>query len=71
MFIKTGMTLKYPNILPKHINRNVVLWKALITKEQKSKLDSLFVQDFTKLQILLMNVEALSTKKALILPVNF
>ena len=49
----------------KHIDRNIVLWKALITKEQKSKLDSLFVQDFTKLQILLMNVEALSTKKGL------
>ncbi len=54
-----------PEHLPKHINRNVVLWKALITKEQKSKLDSLFEQDFTKLQILLMNVEALSTSKGL------
>ena len=54
-----------PAHLAKHIDRNVVLWKALITKEQKSKLDSLFVQDFTKLQILLMNVEALSTKKGL------
>ena len=54
-----------PEHLPKHINRNVVLWKALITKEQKSKLDSLFEQDFTKLQILIMNVEALSTKKGL------
>ena len=54
-----------PEHLPKHIDRNVVLWKTLITKEQKSKLDSLFVQDFTKLQILLMNVEALSTKKGL------
>ena len=54
-----------PEHLPKHINRNVVLWKALITKEQKLKCDSLFEQDFTKLQILLMNVEALSTKKGL------
>ena len=52
-----------PEHLPKHIDRNVVLWKSLITKEQKLKLDSLFKQDFTKLQILLMNVEALSTKK--------
>ena len=52
-----------PEHLAKHIDRNVVLWKALITKEQKSKLDSLFKQDFTKLQVLLMNVEALSTKK--------
>ena len=54
-----------PEHLPKHIDRNVVLWKAMITKEQKSKLDSLFVEDFTKLQIFIMNVEALSTKKGL------
>ena len=54
-----------PEHLAEHIDRNVVLWKALITKEQKSKLDSLFKQDFTKLQILIMNVEALSTKKGL------
>jgi len=54
-----------PEHLVKHIDRNVVLWKALITKEQKLKCDSLFEQDFTKLQILLMNVEALSTKKGL------
>jgi len=54
-----------PEHLAEHIDRNVVLWKALITKEQKSKLDSLFVQDFTKLQIFIMNVEALSTRKGL------
>ena len=54
-----------PIHLPDHIDRNVVLWKSLITKEQKSKLDSLFQQDFTKLQIFIMNVEALSTKKGL------
>ena len=54
-----------PEHLPKHIDRNVVLWKALITKEQKLKLDSLFDNDFTKLQIFVMNVEALSTKKGL------
>ena len=54
-----------PEHLAKHIDRNIVLWKALITKEQKSKLDSLFEQDFTKLQIFVMNVEALSTKKGL------
>ena len=54
-----------PEHLAEHIDRNVVLWKALITKEQKSKLDSLFEQDFTKLQVLIMNVEALSTRKGL------
>ena len=54
-----------PEHLAEHIDRNVVLWKALITKEQKSNLDSLFEPDFTKLQIFIMNVEALSTKKGL------
>ena len=54
-----------PIHLPDHIDRNVVLWKSLITKEQKLKLDSLFEHDFTKLQILIMNVEALSTSKGL------
>ena len=62
---KNWFDSEIPEHLAKHIDRNVVLWKALITKEQKSKLDSLFVQDFTKLQILLMNVEALSTSKGL------
>ena len=52
-----------PEHLPKHIDRNVVLWKSLITKEQKLKYDSLFRHDFTKLDIFIMNVEALSTKK--------
>ena len=52
-----------PEHLPKQIDRNVGLWRSLITKEQKLKCDSLFKQDFTKLQIFIMNVEALSTKK--------
>ena len=54
-----------PEHLPKHIDRNVVLWKSLTTKEQKLKYDSLFKHDFTKLHIFIMNVEALSTKKGL------
>ena len=52
-----------PEHLAEHIARNVVLWKSLVTRQQKLKCDSLFDHDFTKLQILLMNVEALSTKK--------
>ncbi len=54
-----------PEHLPKHINRNVVLWRSLITKEQKLKYDSLFKPDFDILNIFIMNVEALSTKKGL------
>ena len=52
-----------PIHLADHIDRNVVLWKSLITKEQKLKYDSLLKIDYTKLHIFIMNVEALSTKK--------
>ena len=52
-----------PVHLVDHIDRNIVLWKSLITKEQKRKYDSLFKTDYTKLHIFIMNVEALSTKK--------
>ena len=54
-----------PIHLADHIDRNVVLWQSLITKEQKRKCDSLFKVDYTKLHIFIMNVEALSTKKGL------
>ena len=54
-----------PIHLADHIETNVVLWKSLITKEQKLKYDSLFKIDYTKLHIFIMNVEALSTKKGL------
>jgi len=54
-----------PIHLVDHIEKNVVLWKSLITKEQKRKCDSLFKVDYTKLHIFIMNVEALSTKKGL------
>ena len=54
-----------PEHLPDHINSNVVLWQSLTTKEQKLKYDSLFKPDFYILNIFIMNVEALSTKKGL------
>jgi len=54
-----------PAHLADHIDRNVVLWKSLITKEQKLKYDSLLKIDYTKLHVFIMNVEALSTKKGL------
>ena len=60
---KNWFDSEIPEHLPEHINRNVVLWKSLVTRQQKLKCDSLFDRDFTKIQILLMNVEALSTKK--------
>jgi SNF2 family DNA or RNA helicase len=52
-----------PIHLVDHIEKNIVLWKSLTTKEQKLKYNSLFKIDYTKLHIFIMNVEALSTKK--------
>jgi len=45
-----------------HINKKVVLWQALITQKQQKELNSLF-ETGIDLHILIMNVEALSTKK--------
>ena len=45
-----------------HIDKKVVLWQALINQKQQDKLDTLFKPE-VDLHILLMNVEALSTKK--------
>jgi len=53
-----------PGHMPDHIEKNVVLWKASITKEQQKKLDVLF-ESTTNLHILIMNVEAFSTLKGL------
>ena len=51
-----------PNHMVDHIEKTVVLWQANITKQQQKNLDSLF-KTGTDLHILVMNVEALSTKK--------
>ncbi len=53
-----------PNHMVDHIDKKVVLWQALINKTQQSKLDSLFKLG-VDLRILVMNVEAFSTKKGL------
>ena len=45
-----------------HIEHKTVLWQPLITKKQTAALDSLF-ETGEDLHILVMNVEALSTKK--------
>jgi SNF2 family DNA or RNA helicase len=51
-----------PTHMADHIEKDVVLWKALINKKQQLELDKLF-QSTEKLHILCMNVEALSTPK--------
>ena len=51
-----------PDHLPDHIKPTTVLWKSLINKTQQEELDKLF-QPGLDLHILVMNVEAFSTKK--------
>ena len=53
-----------PTHLADHVQKKVVLWQALINKKQEEKLSVLFKPD-TDLHILIMNVEAFSTKKGL------
>ena len=45
-----------------HIQKNIVLWQALINQKQQKKLDTLF-ETGIDLHVLIMNVEAFSTKK--------
>ena len=52
-----------PAHLPNHILANMVVWNPTNTKTQQRILDSLFEYPNEDLKILLMNVEALSTKK--------
>ena len=53
-----------PTHLTNHVQKKVVLWQALINKKQEEKLSVLFKPD-TDLHILIMKVEAFSTKKGL------
>ena len=59
---KNWYSSEIPTHLPDHIEKNAVLWQANITKQQQKNLDTLF-ETGTDLHILIMNVEALSTKK--------
>ena len=51
-----------PDHLPDHIDKKTVLWQAMINKTQEKKLNTLF-ETGEELHILIMNVEAFSTKK--------
>ena len=53
-----------PNHMASHVEKDVVLWRALINQKQQNQLNLLF-QSTEKLHILIMNVEAFSTKKGL------
>ena len=59
---KNWYSSEIPTHMPDHIEKEAVLWQAAITKKQQDLLDTLF-KTGTDLHILLMNVEAFSTKK--------
>ena len=59
---KNWYSSEIPTHLPDHIEKNVVLWQANITKQQQKNLNTLF-QTGTNLHILIMNAESLSTKQ--------
>jgi len=51
-----------PTHIPDHIDKKMVLWKALINQKQQLQLNTLF-EPGEDLHILIMNVEAFSTNK--------
>ena len=62
--VNTWYELEIPTHLVDHIPCSPVLWQAMITKKQQHQLDTLF-QPGHDLHVLIMNVEAFSTKKGL------
>jgi len=60
--VGTWYNNELPDHLPDHIDNKTVLWQAMINKTQEKKLDTLF-ETGEELHILIMNVEAFSTKK--------
>ena len=62
--VKTWYEQEIPTHLVDHIPCSPVLWQAMITKKQQHQLDTLF-QPGHDLHVLIMNVEAFSTKKGL------
>ena len=59
--VGTWYNQEIPTHLPDHIEKRVVLWQANINKKQQQKLDLLFEQG-ENFHVLIMNVEAFSTK---------
>ena len=60
--VKTWYEQEIPTHMPDHVEHTDVLWQAMINKKQQKELDKLFKLG-EELHILIMNVEALSTKK--------
>jgi len=59
---RNWFSLEIPQHLPSHVDYKTVLWTALTSKTKDKEYQQLLKQDYD-LHILLMNVEALSTKK--------
>ena len=67
---KNWYSSEIPTHLASHIQYKSVLWTALISKTKQEELNSLFKSDFN-LHVLVMNVEAFSTKKGLQFALKF
>ena len=61
---KNWNDIEFPVHLPDHVENTKVLWEANITQKKQKELDTLFDGQET-LKLLIMNVEAFSTKKGL------
>jgi SNF2 family DNA or RNA helicase len=61
---KNWNDIEFPVHLPDHVEHTKVLWEPSVTKKKQMELDTLF-DDKGDLKILIMNVEAFSTKKGL------
>ena len=61
---RNWLSQEIPNHLPSHVDHKTVLWTALTSKTKDKEYQQLFKIDYD-LHILIMNVEALSTKKGL------
>ena len=59
---KNWFDAEIPNHMPDHIEKKMVLWESSASKSKEKELNTLFKSDHD-LHILIMNVEALSTKK--------
>jgi len=59
---KNWFDSEIPNHMPDYIDKKMVLWEATINKTKEKELNTLFQSSFD-LHILIMNVEAFSTKK--------
>ena len=67
---KNWYSSEIPTHLASHVQYKSVLWTASISKTKQEELNSLFKSDFN-LHVLVMNVEAFSTKKGLQFALKF